>query len=326
MPLRVPPSQGLLWWLPGHGDPLADCGRWSFFAHRQAHESHWRRGRRRCGRFACPSCALQPGGWADRESWAIADRLRAGQVSYGGRPIHVVVSPPPDVRFDVDATYRRLRGRMYRVSRSWGFRGGAAVFHDRRLGAARFNAGRSLGCRRGPHFHLIGFGWIVPPSENCVACRAERAHRAEFGMDPWHSHLLCGPDVFKRHTCPPESDWIVKNLGVRRSVRATARYILSHSAQGILPMPDLRGPEVVTWFGNMAYNKLRSSPASSAPVFCRVCGADVPLAEWFLVSWCGQGPPPGGDHGVCEGGLWATARPPWWDPQSNWREIPGASR
>ncbi len=274
--------------LPGHGEPGERCGKLGFFGHRAAGgETHYRGAIQRCGRFSCPVCALSAGGWASREAGAIAHRVRAGVSAVRRRAIHVVVSPPPNVPLDTLENYLDLRHAAYAAARSRGFRGGGVVFHHMRLGARRFNQGRSLGCRPGPHFHLLGDGWITQPGP-CV-------------------HAQSDTMAFCRHRPDPYAGWVVKNLGVRKSVRSTALYLLSHASQGILPKPDLRPPEVVTWFGSMAYNRLKLAPEAPGPMVCAVCKLSVPHAEWFLLAWSGQGPPPEGGSGVCEPGSWSES-------------------
>jgi len=91
------------------------------------------------------------------------------------------------------------------------------------------------------HFHGLGFGWIV------------------------------GSDVeFKR------SGWVVRNLGVRKSVFWTMQYILSHA--GVFSDPSLgdrfmkkRKFHVVTWFGGLAYSRLRVPKVGSFAERCPYC-------------------------------------------------------
>jgi hypothetical protein len=312
----VPGPSELRWSLPGHGVSEADCGQWRFFGHTAGSgRTHYRRVPRRCGRFACPTCALADGGWADREAGAISDRIRVGVSLVRRRAIHVVVSPPPDSAFGTRESYTRLRNAAYAAARAHGFRGGCAVFHHLRLGSRRFNKGSSLGCRQGPHFHLIGDGWIDSPG--CLACVQEAAHKAREG--PSHSdHLLCGADAVKMAPHARWCGWIVKNLGVRSTVRGTAFYLLTHASRGNLPMPDLRGPEVVTWFGSMAYNRLRIEAPEAGSICCGVCKQQIPLDQWFRVAWVGVGEPPTADSGLCEPGQWDRAQFIRGDAPSSW--------
>lgn len=322
----------LSWWLPGHGEPTQDpatgevrCGTVVFFGHRtEGGETHFRRVLRRCGRFSCPVCSLEPGGWGHREARAITDRVRAGCAIARRRPIHVVVSPPPGSDFSSVRAYERLRRAVERVAKLSGFRGGCAIFHDRRLGSARWN-GTRLGCRKGPHFHLIGDGWIYPPS--CRACDAERREADAIAQGEWADPrwfdsvphkwipavIVNGVQTYGRvFRHDPGCGWVVKNLGVRKSVRATALYILSHAAQGILPTPEVSGvaaPRVVVWFGSMSYRTLKIEPPGAPPAVCAVCKAEIPRAEWFELVWEGTGPPPPEDSGTCHLDEWRVVTP-----------------
>ena len=317
----------LVWALPGHGVAADTCGTRGFWGHdAPGGGRHYRSAIRRCGRFSCPVCSLESGGWASRESETIARRIRAGCARARSRAIHVIISPPPE-KWAVDSyrSYTRLRHAVYRAATDAGFRGGCAVFHDRRLGSPRFNRGRPLGCREGPHWHLLGDGWIVPVCDLCALWnRREALPECPDCLEPPSTHLH-GRDAFLKHGrwC----GWVIKNLGVRKSVKATAFYLLSHASQatlptgGILPTPEVGGgepawnpPHVVTWFGSMAYNKLKVPLIRGETIRCEVCDEDIPLKGWFELVWEGSGPPPEDDAGECEEGEWRRTSTRWEEP------------
>lgn len=202
----------------------------------------------------------------------------------GRKVCHYVVSPPQlDALRSIETVegYRALRTRAYSVARRAGISGGLMVFHAVRLGAERFNEGKDLGCREGPHFHILGDGWLT--------------HTGEV-----HSR----------------TGWVVKNLRVRSDLegaRATVAYLLTHAGvavlegdpvqeeswasldgpEGILPSGNLRTPvEVVTWFGSMSYSALKVPPEPEGPTTCPVCGLEVAADDWYRLTWHGQGPPP----------------------------------
>jgi len=121
--------------------------------------------------------------------------------------IHVVFSPPQDSDFSSPEAYRRLRKKAYVVAKRSGLHGGCMVFHPFRLRCSRCKSSipdhkrvcPSCGSAvfewfRSPHFHVIGWGWIVNTKK-----------------------------IF------PAIGWIVVNLKVRKSVYHTLKYLLSHA-------------------------------------------------------------------------------------------------
>jgi hypothetical protein len=278
----------ITWEFPGHGEPGNRCGERIWLGHDAGSEWHHRSAIRRCGRSTCPTDALAPGGWAYREAAAIARRVEAGRPK-GQRPIHIVVAPAPEFwpLIRTPRGKRAFRKECYRLARKKGLRGAAWIFHHARVPTERWGrqkdgtrAPPKFRCVDGPHYHAIGYGWIgesKPAEERCV----------------------------------------VWNLGVRRSVFATAFYALSHAGiarwahAGTSPTPDLsrsRGPvETVTWTGILSYRAKIEVPEAPGPVRCPVCRDEVPLREWRRIVWCGSGPPPD-LAGVCREGEWRAER------------------
>lgn len=82
-----------------------------------------------------------------------------------------------------------------------------------------------------PHFHVLGYGWV----------RKTKEGYAQHG-------------------------WIVKNVGLRKTVSGTALYQLSHA--GIH-----KRFHTVTWFGALAYNKLWVPPREVEKEICPICGS-----------------------------------------------------
>jgi hypothetical protein len=101
-----------------------------------------------------------------------------------------------------------------------------------------------------PHFHIIGFGWI----DGSVVAEVSS-----------------------------NSGWVCKNVGVRKSVFGTAYYQLSHCGVNY----SNKKKHSVTWFGAMAYNKLKVGRAPLDQVFCPYCGE--PLET---IIYCGPGDAP----------------------------------
>jgi hypothetical protein len=264
----------LRWVLPGHGESYVRCGAWVSSVHlTPSGARHVVPYRDSCRRFDCPVCFRD---WAAREAGRIEDRAALGILkSRRHRAIHVVVAPPPELWHladDLDG-YRTLRALAYKEGEARGLDGGVWVYHHYRVGD-RWDNNRDGLCAVGPHFHVLGDGWIT-------------------------SH---------------PGAWIVKNLGVRESVFDTAYYLLTHApraaAEGNSPQDNLskvhRAVQTVTWAQEWSYSRLVApKPLRDAiPVrFCPLCRRLLPVVEWHDAHWAGSGPPPTEPH-VDERGEW----------------------
>jgi hypothetical protein len=92
-----------------------------------------------------------------------------------------------------------------------------------------------------PHFHMIGYGWI------------------EHTKEGYEAH-----------------GWVVKNVGLRKTVSGTALYQLSHAGVH-------EKYHTITWFGSLSYNKLRAPPQPEKEEICPICGAKL-RALWYFGS------------------------------------------
>jgi hypothetical protein len=90
-----------------------------------------------------------------------------------------------------------------------------------------------------PHFHMIGFGWIEHTKEG-----------------------------YEEH------GWVVKNVGLRKTVSGTALYQLSHAGVH-------ERYHTITWFGSLSYNKLRVSPLPQKEECCPICGNKLRQLWYF---------------------------------------------
>jgi hypothetical protein len=91
-----------------------------------------------------------------------------------------------------------------------------------------------------PHFHVLGFGWIQDTAE-----------------------------IYN------SKGWIVKNLGVRKSVYWTFQYILSHAGVFLDPESSFHPVKfhVATWFGELSYNSMETIPKLiTFKEYCPHCG------------------------------------------------------
>jgi hypothetical protein len=273
----------LLWELVGHGNAYADCG--SIKAKgcdNIAHKNHdgkmfIRYYKRSCRRKKCPICY---------ENWSTSEAERAlirfstsiqgkrevdrllikakrkfatkprvifhkklvnklesiNRKIQRSKPIHVILSPPQDSIKDSISSYQDTKKTAYSLAKQHGLKGGSCVFHPYRLRCNSCSSAipdyhkKCLKCGNtkfswawSPHFHFIGFGWIVHTQEG-----------------------------YEKHK------WIIKNLGVRKSLFYTFQYLLSHAGASAV--------HTTTWFGSLSYNKLGYVPKLGAvPEKCPLC-------------------------------------------------------
>jgi len=234
-------------------------------------------------------------GWEKREGAVIAEKW--GEWLQGplrGRePVHIVFSPPQrpaHIAVQTDRGYRELREEL-RVVADWiGVQTACAIFHPVRMGVT---AGAAYGCRDGPHWHLIAVAF-ARGRDAWVDGRKVAALSAQGSLeDPLNledaTHPLVG------------SGWVVKNLGPRRSIMATAAYLLSHAGVASISASaaTFGGPspvQSVTWWGWKADWPVPSPvPAELATRWCPLCREEVPLEKWFELEIVDppDPPPPG---------------------------------
>lgn len=287
-------EKALLWDLPGHGKAYEDCGsvRAKGCDNTAAHQKHdgmvfVRYFKRSCRRKSCPTC-FEAWGSAEAERSLIrlaayvmgnraVDRLilrakrkfrkeprqifhkklvgklesKINSIQHK-KPIHVVFSPPNGLIDDSMAGHRKGKEIAYQLARDHGLYGGACVFHPYRLkcsfcGSAIPDYHRKCPvCGKeefswfwSPHFHAIGFGWIHHTAEG-----------------------------YQRH------GWIVKNLGIRKSVFWTFQYLLSHAGVSRV--------HTTTWFGKLSYNSMGHVPILGAvPEICPICEGPLRPMQWI---------------------------------------------
>lgn len=270
------------------------CGTWKTTGHLVGDRVHYRNERVTCGRFACPTCFRE--GYVAREASRVEERLSyaMAHVSHRSCVVHYVVSPSREFWSFIDrrSGYTMLRSLAYSLAKSAGIDGGAWFFHAHRLGN-RWDNKRNGECVEGPHWHILGDGWLP---QDAWLWKAQGKSWAPVDLVPPDRPLVA----------PHEGTWVVWNLGVRESVYNTAFYLLTHTpagvARGTSPHDNLsRVVQTVTWAGTMSYGSFRApKPLEKAvPVrFCCVCRALLPASAWFGLTWEGSGPPPT-DSGLC---------------------------
>ena len=179
-----------------------------------------------CHRALCPICWPD---WANREVQKAKKRLDSFHLKGRNlKPIHLTVSVP---FADYHLSLAKTRKKVYRSLKMVHCLGGMMLFHPKRQrkdGAWYFS----------PHFHIIGYGWIMDVRQNYVY-----------------------------------SGYVVKNIGVRKTVEGTIFYQLSHC--GISPKHHS-----VTWFGALSYGKLRVKQEEKARPNCPICGDPLHQLQW----------------------------------------------
>ena len=260
--------------LPGFGEPLESCGQTFYLSHQDGDKLHWIKRTRSCHRIECPICYPS---WIKREAMAIKDRISVYYSQTGKMPVHYVISPPQTQEYHTKPLLRELRRSAYLIGKQRGIRGGCLIFHERSIRYSDPKEYEKSHCSEGPHFHVIGDGWLSPRIR-------------EFYL---------------------RDGWIVKNLRIRKvgSVFSTAAYILEHAAIPVSPgypaiSQSKRSPmATVTWFGSMSYNKLKIEKFKGSDViFCPICEVNIDKSDWFVSHFFGDLDPPDGYFGVSEQG------------------------
>ena len=96
-----------------------------------------------------------------------------------------------------------------------------------------------------------------------------------------HFHTLGYGWISNARQVYQDEGWVVKNIGVRKDVVRVSNYLLSHA--GIRA-----GQHTVTWFGEMAYAKLKVDKEPEEDNSCPYCMAPLVLLQWEATD---RGPP-----------------------------------
>lgn len=243
------------WSLPGHGAKYFDCGEFGLMGCLNV----FLHGRPRVDgldysnkvyvkhfRRSCmrAECPVCYEKWAAAAANRIVRRVKAYRSRFRS-PIHVVVSPSQEV---LDALGDLDHVKVFRELKT-GCRTALAACGI--IGGCLifhpFREREDKSWFVSPHFHVLGFGWVSRTG-----------------------------DVFR------ESGYLVKNLGVRKSLFATAFYQLSHAGV-YMEKPKLH---TITWFGALSYAKLKL-PKDDDRDLCPLCSGEL-----VRLSWRGVGDPP----------------------------------
>jgi hypothetical protein len=249
-------DDSLVFHLPGFGNQKDTCGEPVFLGHFEIENIiHYVRHTRSCHRFECPVC------WKSWKSRAVNDimrRLDAYISLTHRRLVHFVVSPPQNVVYDSLTTYRNLKKKAYKIAKKRGIKGGVMIFHQRAIRYSDPKEYERSHCSEGPHFHIIGDGWLSNVREQFL-----------------------------------KDGWIVKNLRIRDSsgVFRTLHYILEHASRGypaISQSSDISKYRInaISWFGSMSYNRLHIPKfVRSEKIYCPICDCDIDKSEWYILEW-----------------------------------------
>jgi len=235
-----------------------------------------------CWRAECPVCYQK---WAARSAGRIEDKFKrltrnnaeaAVPNSDLGRCLHVVVSVPEKHAHLMKDDYPKLRRMVYKAAKRAGVVGGCAIVHpyaNKNLNeenlekvvidelTGKFNLislqayfkkmGKSINFWfERPHFHLL--------------CYAPRDWDNNHENDPFTKEKVAKIEA--------ETGFVVKNLGVRDSVRQTAFYQLSHA--GIKS-----GVQTISWFGRLSNRMYKNenprAKIDPVPEKCDECGNEL---------------------------------------------------
>lgn len=217
-----------------------------------AHEDHWTSKMHWCKAFECPKCYEHS--WLPSEASAIVERLNLGK-EYWKLYYHKpihVVVSPQNKAYYGDKTEY---DKARHKAEQLAKKSGV-------LGGVMIFHHKRMPNEDHPlensaHWHIIGYGWLENTDK-----------------------------IYK------ETGWIIKNLGVRKSLRETTVYILSHCSlgrrkmalsDGMLPMR--KGTVLTTvWFGILAYNKMeKEEKKGDRMIYCKFCKKEVLESETYRI-------------------------------------------
>lgn len=209
--------------------------------------------RNNCKRSTCPICYEK---WLVDTTKNISRRIEAVRPKTGRNrfPVHVTVSVPKNEYnrvIELDG-FRKLRRKANSIVLNSGFLGGCGIFHLMRSKCGICGANFEFKVKKcskcgstlkiwyiSPHFHYLGYGWIKNTKE-----------------------------IYEK------TGWIVKNLGKRKSISATAYYQLSHAS-------IRSGIQTVSWIGIASWNKLRLEKERAEKLECPYCGYSLRRLTYY---------------------------------------------
>ena len=151
------PSWSVFSWdkfrLPGQSEPYRTCNKWSVLGclKSQLHKgkgNYFQSYKKNCYRPSCSEC-VEP--WANRESNRATRRHVKRMKVLGGKPSHVVFSPPPG---SDSWDFKTIDEEFKKIAKAIGMTGASVIFHP-----ARFHD-KKMTPYSSPHFHTVAYGWF----------------------------------------------------------------------------------------------------------------------------------------------------------------------
>ncbi|MBA7660772.1 hypothetical protein ES703_68778 [subsurface metagenome] len=237
-----------------------------------------------CFRAACPTCYQK---WAAREAGQIEEKFKRlsrnnaeAAVPGYGRPVHAVISVPEIDAFLMYNNLDILKSKIYAIAKKVGLKGYCVIFHpyanekmheetpekiliDKSTGDFDLNSLREYYSKMNKHINF----WYVRPHFHIIGYAPRDYDNPE--NDAFNEDTIT--KIYK------ETGYVVRNLGVRDSVRNTAHYQLSHA--GVK-----KGRQTVCWVGDLSnrnYHKMNPLPKfPPRPHTCPECQAELAPVRW----------------------------------------------
>jgi len=204
-------------------EEYSDCGEWVRYgclnlSNHPGGRAYVRTHQVTCFKASCEVCWDK---WVSREAHRGTHKLE----TYGSirrKPAkHIVISIPVK---DWYMPFEKMKEKARELLKTNNIEGGCLIFHPFRHEDLTVLSNGADGIEDkkfwywSPHFHIIGFGWI-------------QSKTVEDGY--------------------AQTEWVLRNLGVRDSIHATLWYQLSHAG---LEIPGVKGKHhhTITWFGNLS--------------------------------------------------------------------------
>ena len=292
-------EDGMILTLPGRGEPGPLCGEWRYgvrCSNPNDHKAKIKLHKYSCHRPVCPKCLLSAANQKAKAIWRqfkgkalVLEAEAALQERSIGAAKHFQISLSPDLLTPADllepgrmkALYREIN-EILDSSFLDGWYAGVLVFHAFRLqrqdgsfvsedlpddGSDNLNF-EHLRPVWGPHFHFVGYGYMMPADEFAKAYPNWRYKRIKEGKLPGKTNRYKERDVF-----------------------ATVRYLLTHHAVFMrrLTVPKQIGligeSETIyeqvgqnyKWAGEFRPHKIAKKVLESklVPCLCEHCKADM---------------------------------------------------